>query len=414
MGFWGLFFGSVAMLLMAPVWASAGDSAEQKSDRVTRLFNIQLLEGGEACQGELWFRDGVIISPQEHADVEHDGGGLLAVPGFIDVQITGSYGKDFTNDPEGVEEVARKLVRHGVTSFLPTVISGSGEQYRKATALLHPRQVPGGAEILGIHLEGPALNHEYRGAHPSQHLITDGDLWKKLLSRCHTLDGVKMMTLAPEIPGALEAIEELTRRGVVTSVGHSVATTGQMLSAKGAGCRMVTHLGNRTTPYHQRDPAIMGCTLSDPEMRYSIINDGIHLHPIAVSVMWRAHSKGMILITDAMAAAGLEPGRYQLGDGDVIVDGYRATLADSPETLAGSTLTLDRALRNLVAFVGCSAAEAVDTVTKNPAELLGISATKGSLAVGTDADIVLLSDALEVQATFVRGERVYTTRGHIL
>jgi N-acetylglucosamine-6-phosphate deacetylase len=221
---------------------------------------------------------------------------------------------------------------------------------------------------------------------------------------------VTLVTLAPELPGALEVVAALRARGVVVAAGHTDATAAQLHAARAAGVGYVTHLYNAMAPFHHREPGTVGATLADPALVAGLIVDGIHVHPDAVAGAWRAKGPGGIdLVTDAIAALGRPPGRLRIGASEAIVasDGS-ARLTDG--TLAGSTFSLDRALRNLVAFTGCTAVEAIATVTTTPAAVLGLT-TKGTIRAGADGDVVLLTDELEVVATVIAGRVVFDRRG---
>ncbi|MCS6843033.1 MAG: N-acetylglucosamine-6-phosphate deacetylase [Caldilineales bacterium] len=334
-----------------------------------------------------------------------DAAGLLAAPGFIDLQLNGAFGRDVTADPDAIWDVAAQLPRYGVTAFLPTVITSPPEQLARAQAVLAAGPPPGwrGATPLGLHVEGPFLNPAKKGAHNPAYL------------RMPTLDavadwspqtGVRLVTLAPELSGALPVAEALSRRGVLVGAGHSAATYEQALAGFDAGVRYGTHLFNAMPPLLHRDPGLAAALLTDPRITVGLIVDGVHVHPAVVRLAWRALGPGRLnLVTDAMAALGMPPGHYCLGDFPVAVDGAVCRLADG--TLAGSVLSLDQALRNLIAFAGCRLEDALQTVTVTPARALGLAHQRGRLAVGCAADLVLLSPDLRVRATIVAGELVY-------
>ena len=329
-----------------------------------------------------------------------DAGGRLIAPGFIDLQLNGAFGLDFTAAPETIWEVGRRLPRYGVTAFLPTIITSPLTTVAAAQRLIQAGPPPGylGAAPLGLHLEGPFLNPAKRGAHdaslmrlPTLPAVAD---WSPA-------QGVRMATLAPELPGALEVIQALSERGVLVSAGHSLADYDQARAALDAGVRYGTHLFNAMPALDHRAPGLAAALLTDERALTGIIPDGIHLHPAIVQLIWRSKGPERVsVVTDAMAALGNPPGRYRLGAFEVIVDRSSARLADG--RLAGSILSLDQAVRNLIAFTGCSAAEAVGTVTAVPARALQL-ADRGALLAGRRADLVLLTPELQVSATIIDG-----------
>lgn len=333
--------------------------------------------------------------------------GLALAPGFIDLQCNGGFGLDLTEDPSCLWEVAARLPQYGVTSFLPTLVSCPLETFEHALAVWRGGPPSGrrGALPLGWHLEGPFLSPEKKGAHNPAHLRAV-DL--RLMRDWSPENGVRLVTLAPELPGALEAVRELRERGVVVSAGHSTATWEEAQAGFGTGIRYGTHLFNAMPPLNQRSPGLAGALLADPEITVGIIADGIHVHPAVVALAWRLKGPRLNLVTDAISALSMPPGRYPLAGGEIIVDGSSARLADG--TLAGSLLSMDAAVRNLAEFTGCSLSEAAAAASSTPAEVLGLPA-KGRLKAGCEADLVLLTPQGEVAATFVAGREVYRRAG---
>jgi N-acetylglucosamine-6-phosphate deacetylase len=332
--------------------------------------------------------------------------GLLLAPGLIDLQVNGAFGRDFTADPGSIWEVAAGLPRYGVTAFLPTVITSPMSTVEAAQAAMSSVRPSGfrGAEPLGLHLEGPFLNPQKRGAHNPDYL-RQPDL--ETARRWSPESGVRLVTLAPELPGALEVIASLARQGVVVSAGHSMASYDEAQAAFEAGATYGTHLFNAMPPLDHRAPGLAGALLSSGKAIVGIIADGVHVHPGMVALAWPALGPGRLnLVSDAMAALGMQPGRYRLGDRDVLVDGSAARLEDG--RLAGSLLSMDDAVRNLVAFAGCTAAQAVAAATRVPAAVLGMAAERGAIAPGMVADMVLLTPDLGVATTIARGEMVYS------
>lgn len=335
-----------------------------------------------------------------------DATGLFVVPGFIDLQMNGALGQDFTHTPMSIKEVAAWLPRHGVTAFLPTIISSPPDTVAAARRVLTRVEgdLPPGAIPLGLHMEGPFLNPKRRGAHdPDSLQLPDRDA----VEGWHPENHVRLVTLAPELPGALEVIKILTSRGVVVGAGHSLANYGQALDAIQAGITFGTHVFNAMPPLHHRDPGLVGALLSNESVRLGVIADGVHLHPVVVKFIWQiAGKERLVLVSDAVAGLGAPPGRYPLGAQMIAVDSGEARTANG--TLAGSVLSIDAGLRNLMTFTECALEEALLTITRNPASLLGIDSRKGQISPGADADLVLLTPSLEVAGTLVGGRLVYS------
>lgn len=368
------------------------------------LETISIL-GGRDLTGrrlDLTARGGALID-RVPADTTIDAAGLTVAPGFIDVQVNGAYGHDFTTDPDSMWDAAARLPETGVTAFLPTLITAPDGAIPAAQAALRRRPDEfRGAEPLGLHLEGPMISYEKRGAHPDQYLADHVS--------AHEWDpesGVTIVTLAPELPGAIEAIRTLVDRGVVVSLGHSNATADEAEAGADAGATFGTHLFNAMSLPTRSEPGLAGFLLTDRRLFFGLINDGVHVHRRLVQLMWAAAGDRAILITDSMAAMGIGNGRYQLGSLDITVDGMVASRAGGG--LAGSVLAMDQAIRNLVEFTGCSLDEAVATVTTRPAALMRLN-DRGSLQTGHRADVVLLDPDVRVVATVVAGQIVFLER----
>jgi N-acetylglucosamine-6-phosphate deacetylase len=259
-----------------------------------------------------------------------------------------------------------------------------------------------GAEPLGLHLEGPFLNIAKKGAHNPIHLqpppapeMLD---WSKETA-------VALVTLAPELPGALELATALAQRGIIVSAGHSMANYSEAAGGLTAGIRYATHLFNAMPPLHHRQPGLLAAVLTDERVTIGLIVDGVHIHPALVKFIWQAVGHRLNIVTDAMAAMGMPPGEYQIGDQTVHVSEREAQLTDG--TLAGCIVPLDAALRNLMAFTGCTLAQALPTITTIPARLLGLAKHKGQIAPGFDADLVLLTADYQVKTTYIKGNIVH-------
>lgn len=314
----------------------------------------------------------------------------------------------------------------GVTSFCPTLISCSANEYAKLLPIFRSHCAASeyigseisvtGAAILGMHLEGPFFAPSKRGAHPLEHICDPVDGMESVKSVYGTSElgkcGVAMVTLAPERKGALEVLEELAKMGVVVSMGHTEATLESGKAAIGKGATLITHMFNAMLPFHHREPAFFGLLAGCPttplqtKPYYSIISDGIHVHPTAISLARSVHPFGAVLITDGISAMGLGGGGHSLGDTYVVVSGMRATVMGT-DTLAGSVAPMDFCVQSYKRFTGCSAAEALRAVTLAPAKLLRIDHERGRLQTNSVADLVMLDDDLTVLATWVKGRQLF-------
>ena len=335
-----------------------------------------------------------------------DADGLLISPGWIDIQINGAFGEDFTQNPKSIWDVASRLPQYGVTSFLPTIITSPLEIFLSAIEIWKDGPPPNwhGAIPLGFHFEGPFLNPGQKGAHNPQYLRSS-DL--DLIPEWQVDNGVRMVTLAPELPGAIEMIGELRKRGIVVSAGHTMATYEQALTAFNAGIGCATHLYNAMPELNHRAPGITGAVLINSELPAGLIADGIHSHPFFIQLAWKwKGAKGIILVSDAMAAMGMPFGEYNLAGYPVYVDESGARLKDG--RLAGSILTLPKAVQNIMEFCELKLGDVLPSVTSTPAQLLGLK-NKGRIDVGCDADLTLLNYQGEIKATIVGGRIEYAS-----
>lgn len=358
----------------------------------------------------LLVRDGIITqigsgstlpAPPEAEQI--DARGKIIVPGFIDLQLNGAFGDDFTAHPESIWRVAAQLPRFGVTSFLPTLVTCPLERVDSALQVLKNRPANfQGTEPLGLHLEGPFLNPQKKGAHNAAYMLPPDSQPVLHWSRAN---GVALVTLAPELPGALALVEELATQGIIVSMGHTMADVDEANAGYSAGIRYATHLFNAMPPLEHRMPNAPGAVLANAEWVAGIIPDGIHIHPMLVKTIWNAKQTHINLVSDAMAALGMPPGTYRLNDFDCHVTDREARLSNG--TLAGSILSLDQAVRNFIVYTGCTLSQALATVTITPAQLLSIDHRRGHIAQGMLADLVMLDDLLNVQMTIARGEIVY-------
>lgn len=330
----------------------------------------------------------------------------VLAPGLVDLHIHGSAGHDvMQSDEAGLRRMEEFLAQRGITSYYPTTVAAPLDVTLRslewmANSIESSKQDSGRAEALGIHLEGPFLSHVRRGVHLPENLLTPSlEIFDKFwqAARGH----VRVMTIAPELTGAVELIAEANKRGVCISIGHSDADLATARAGIAAGARHATHTFNAMRPLDHRAPGILGEVLSNPSVTADVIADGIHVHPTVVRFLLEAKGEeGTVLITDAISAAGMPDGPYQLGGMDVEVKDGRVTRDGS---LAGSVLTLDRAVRNVMQFAGWDLQKAVRIASRNPATVSGAK-QKGKIQAGADADLVALTESGGVRATMVRGQ----------
>jgi len=362
---------------------------------------VALVDGGKIV--EVGPRLAVRIPPGAHTI---DARQQTLVPGFVDVHIHGAGGCDvMDSDPGAVRTVAATIARFGTTSFVPTTVTASPEQtvsalerinaFLRGTSLADAQHC---AEPLGIHLEGPFINPARRGVHPSEWIAAPS---LELLRQFTASGGVRILTLAPEIPGALELISAARQQQIVVSMGHTDATADQAGEAIRRGASHAAHVFNAMRPFSHRDSGVIGAVLSSPEVTAELIADGIHVDSAAMRMLLAAKGADRtILVSDGTAATGMPDGRYRLGTFEVTVS--NGVCRNSEGRLAGSTLTLDRAIRNIVGL-GVPLNHAVQMATLNPARLLGVEKRKGAIAPGADADLVLLDEGLAVRGVVCRG-----------
>ncbi len=368
----------------------------------------------------LLIEDGIIASlcsraeaglPRETRVVDFPG--AVLAPGFIDLHIHGGAGQDVMSaDPSGLAALERHLARHGITSYIHTTVSAPLDATlaaleRLADTIEAAAAAPSTevrAKPLGIHLEGPFLSHEKRGVHPPEFLHAPslgvfGRLWEA--ARGH----VKLLTIAPELPGACELIAEAARRGVRVSLGHSNADYESAMAGIAAGARHATHTFNAMRALDHRDPGIVAAVLNDPRLSAEIIADGVHVAPPMLQLFLNTKTiDSAVLVSDAISATGMPDGTYRLGTFEVQVAGNRCLSPDG--RLAGSVLTLDRAVRNIMLMTRWNLQDAVRLATRNPARVLGMEMQYGALIPGAHADIAVLSPAAEVMQTIVAGQGV--------
>lgn len=355
--------------------------------------------------------DGIISGIRPAAEVQElpgdwrmDGKGYYALPGFIDLHVHGGNGFDVMNATEdALQGICDFLARQGVTGFLPTTMAASAAQITAALSAMEAFAARPHTPYLGVHLEGPYLNRDYRGAQPDRHLRAPRP--DEYLPWFET-GQVRLITMAAELEGGDQLIRDANAHRVTVSLGHSGASYEQARDAFAIGLRQITHTFNGMAGIHHRQPGIFVAAIENPQVTLQVIPDGVHLHPAIVKMIVRlAGRERALVITDAMRAAGLPDGHYSMGEVAVIVkDGKART---SQGGLAGSTLRMPAAVRNMMRFCDLTLAETIPMLTRVPARSIGMYPQKGSLEIGSDADIIIWDEALGVQATLIGGKPVY-------
>lgn len=335
---------------------------------------------------------------------------MTVVPGFLDLHIHGAGGHDVMEGTEAaLRGVTAAVARHGTTSFLATTVTASAERTCRslegiARYIESPvNREPGkssAAEIIGIHLEGPFISAARRGVHPPEAIAAPSpDLFERFLGAAG--GAARILTLAPEMPGALELIDRACAGGLVVALGHTDATFAQACAAIQHGARHAVHVFNAMRPFSHRETGVLGAVLTDPSVTAEIIADGVHVDDPAIRLLLAAKgTERVVLVSDGTAATGMPDGHYKLGTFEVTVT--KGISRNREGKLAGSTLTLDRAIQKMAAL-GVPLIEAVRMATVYPARRLGLAGKKGVLAPGTDADMVILTPDLHVAGVFARG-----------
>ena len=368
-------------------------------------------EDGFVCGQTLVLRDGLIEGLEPRADLERqpgdrriDGFGRYALPGFIDLHLHGGMGFDVMDGSHAsLKGLCDFLIQGGVTSFLATTMTDSIERINAALAAMTSFAPCTASPFLGVHIEGPYLNPAYRGSQAEMHLREPKR--EEYMPWLET-GLIKMITMAPEIAGGAGLMRDALTQGAAVSIGHSGADYDAATSCFAAGARQVTHTFNGMPGIHHRQPGLFVAALENPDVTFQIIPDGIHVHPAVVRMLVRLVGiERVVVITDAMLATGLGDGEYATGDVFVTVrDGQARTPSGG---LAGSTLTMEGALRNMTRFCDLSLAQALPMLTRVPARSIGMYPQKGSLKPGADADLVIWDEDMGAQATFIAGELVY-------
>jgi N-acetylglucosamine-6-phosphate deacetylase len=330
------------------------------------------------------------------------------VPGFIDLHVHGAGGRDFMEtSSQAVLTISRLLAAHGTTSYLATTMTASPVATLNALDNLGQQvgERTGGATILGIHLEGPFINEKRRGAHPAEHLQSPSQsIFDELLKI--SAGHIKRVTLAPELEGALDLIRHIRAAGAFVSLGHSEATLAETLLAIKAGATGATHTYNGMREFNHREPGILGAIFTEPRLWAEIIADGVHVDPVAIQVLLSCKGfQKTLLVTDAVSATGMPDGTYELAG--MPIDLQQGVARTATGQLAGSTLTQEVALKNLMRWCSLPLEEAIYTLTRNPAKAIGVEHRKGALHPGYDADLTALDDDLNVRLTMAAGQIVY-------
>ncbi|KRY08355.1 putative N-acetylglucosamine-6-phosphate deacetylase [Trichinella patagoniensis] len=392
----------------------------QRTDLVC-YKNCRLLRNGNLLNDDLWIQNGLVVDPQKHfyndkteAKYVFDCENLILAPGFIDIQINGGYGINLSGNCEDMalqlNRLAKALLANGVTAFCPTLVSCAPSFYQKVIEAyrMNVFEINDAAAILGLHLEGPFINKEKRGAHLSEYLMDGFPEGIKSFENVFGTDlrNVRIVTIAPELPNSMEVIKWLTNLGIKVSLGHSEASLACSLEAIRAGATGITHLFNAMKAV--TDPGLLGVLASNEKNRvfYGFIADGVHSDPVALRIAHQVHPTGLMLITDAVSAMGLPDGEHQLGDSKLTVKGHRAVITGT-QTLAGSVISLDSCVRRMKQFTCCEAHTALNCATLHPSQFLGISDQMGSLVYNSIADFILLDDDLKIKATYIKGKKVW-------
>ncbi|KAJ1525781.1 hypothetical protein ONE63_008986 [Megalurothrips usitatus] len=403
-----------------------GDQSEINCSSILQFTNCLILRNHSIVKDDLWVRNGKVIDPEKVffdektvATKKFDCAGALISPGFIELQINGGFGVDFSHNIDdidaGIAKVAHGLLAHGVTSFCPTLVTSTPKVYEKVLPKLKPKQGGRhGASTLGAHLEGPFISKMKKGAHDEGTIQTGfKEGVKSLLDVYGSVENACIVTLAPELDGAKDVIEWLTESGVTVSLGHSMANLQEGILAVHHGASFITHLFNAMLPFHHRDPGLVGllsCDMSEGRtVFYGIIADGVHTHPAALRIAQRVHPEGLVLVTDAISALGLEAGTHNIGQLRMEVRDQKAYIAGT-NTLCGSIATMIECVKNFKSATGCSTVEALEAATLHPAQALGLDKKIGTLNYGADADFVLLDpNELSLVSTWISGQCVHHT-----
>ena len=350
-----------------------------------------------------------VVVPESMKRYDYEG--MILTPGFIDLLVHGGGGYGFADaNDESVMKVSEFFFSHGTTGLLASLYSKPIELLVKdVVRVASYAEAHKDSNVRGIHMEGPFINPEMKGAMKEEYLWKPSvENWNRLYKACKGY--IKLMTIAPELPGNFEVMRAAAGDGVVLSIGHSTALYQDIEAAIDNGAAHVTHMFNAMSPFHHREPGVIVGALLRNELKLELIADGIHVHPAVMKLMYNIKGDGgIVLITDAIRASGMPDGEYTFMDQKIIVKDKKAFLQDG--TLAGSTLTMDAAIKNMVELVGVPLTDAVRMASLNGAKVLGLENRKGILAVGKDADLVVMDKEFEVQMTIFEGAVKYHREG---
>lgn len=377
------------------------------------IKNCNIIYLDKIENGSVLIKDGKIleINPSNTNETEViDAEGLYLSPGFVDVHIHGAGGHDTMDGTfEAINEISKTIVKHGTTSFTPTTMTVSVDAIKKSMEVIKEAKVNGtdGALVLGAHLEGPFISPSAIGAQNPNYLIPPTmENFSAMVGDAE--DAVVSITIAPEVPGAKELIRELSKKGIVCSMGHTKATYEEAMEGIKCGCSHSTHLFNAMTPLTHREPGVVGA-IFDSNITTETISDGIHISYPSLRISYNQKTTDkVLLVTDAMMACAMPDGMYALGGQDVVVkDGAARLLSGS---LAGSVLTLDKAIKNVYKNVGIPLYDAVKMATFNGARHCKVDDRKGLIKEGYDADLVLFDDEINIKTVIISGKEVYSSK----
>ena len=374
-----------------------------------RIINGDVFDLNEGFIARDLHTDGPLIAPASGDDITIDATDCYVIPGLVDVHFHGAVGEDFSDaTADGLQAIADFELSQGVTYICPagmTLPEDQLEQICKNTAA-HRRKDTTGAEVVGVHLEGPFLSFAKKGAQNAEYLHEpDSDMLARLQAAAE--GSVRLVTVAPEEPNGIEFVRKATEMGITVSVGHTIADYDTAKAAFEAGACHATHLYNGMPPLHHRAPSVIGAAFDTPGVKAELICDGIHIHGAMVRFTFQLFGKErMVLISDSLRATGMPDGQYPFGGQEIEVHGNRATIVGHPETLAGSVTSLMGCLRQAVAF-GIPLEDAVRACTYNPAQTIKIDDRAGTLDIGKEASIVLLNkEDLSVKKIIFKGKEI--------
>lgn len=382
----------------------------------TLITHAQLVTPSAIVAADLLIEDGRIaaigpdLTPPAGAMIV-DAQGQWVMPGFIDTHVHGGLDADTMHASlEALGTIARHLARHGVTSWVPTLFACTAEQLEDVLIAIRAamRAPHAGADILGAHLESSFIAPAFKGAQPPEALRPVADPALREVIRRHA-PVIRIVTLAPELDGAVDLVQELAAQGIRVSIGHTDASYEEAVAGAQAGATRVTHLCNAMRPFHHREPGTVGAALVQDDLDAELIADLVHVHPAGIQIAYRCKGADrLMLVSDALMGTGLPPGKHVLDGREILIGPDVARLPDG--TLAGSSITLDRALRNVVEAAGIPLVDAVRMAATTPARSLGLD-DRGAIAVGKRADLAMLDASWRCVATWVAGERVFSAEG---